>query len=92
MCRSFLKRFYLFTSRERGRAEEREGEKHQCVVASHMPPTGDLAHYPVLCPGLGIEPVNLWHSIHCATPARCRYFLLAEEAQITSIVSINKNS
>ena len=21
---------------------EREGEKHQCVVASHMPPTGDL--------------------------------------------------
>ena len=22
---------------------EREGEKHQCVVASHVPPTGDLA-------------------------------------------------
>ena len=23
---------------------EREGEKHQCVVASHMPPTRDLAY------------------------------------------------
>ena len=29
--------------RERGREGEREGEKHQCVVASHAPPTGDLA-------------------------------------------------
>ena len=25
---------------------EREGEKHQCVVASHAPPTGDLARSP----------------------------------------------
>ena len=24
-------------------------EKHQCVVASHMPPTGDLARNPGLC-------------------------------------------
>ena len=30
--------------REMGREREREGEKHQCVVAPHMPPTGDLAH------------------------------------------------
>ena len=29
---------------------EREGEKHQCVVASHTPPTGDLAHNPGMCP------------------------------------------
>ena len=29
--------------------EEREGEKH-CVVASHVPPTGDLAHNPGMCP------------------------------------------
>ena len=28
----------------------REGEKHQCVVASHTPPTGDLAHNPGMCP------------------------------------------
>ena len=34
--RPFLKKiFYLFISRERGR----EGEKHQCVAASHMAPT-----------------------------------------------------
>ena len=36
--------------RERGREGEREGEKHQCVVASLTPPTGDLAHNPGMCP------------------------------------------
>ena len=40
---------YLFF-REKGREGEREGEKHQCMVASHMPPTGDLAHNPGMCP------------------------------------------
>ena len=39
---------YLFL--ERGREGEREGEKHQCVVASHVPPTGDLARNPGMCP------------------------------------------
>ena len=29
---------------------EREEEKHQCVVASHAPPTGDLAYNPGMCP------------------------------------------
>ena len=29
---------------------EREGEKRHCVLASHMPPTGDLAHNPGMCP------------------------------------------
>ena len=43
-----LKRFYLFL--ERGREGEREGEKHQCVVASHAPPSGDLSHNPDMCP------------------------------------------
>ena len=41
---------YLFF-RERGREKEREGEKHQCVAASHTPPAGDLAHNPGICPG-----------------------------------------
>ena len=46
----FLKRFYLFIYfRERGEGE-REGEKHQCVVASHVPCTGDLAHNPGMGP------------------------------------------
>ena len=38
----FLKDFiYLFL--ERGEGKERKREKYQCVVASHLPPTGDLA-------------------------------------------------
>ena len=55
----FVKRFYLFTFRERGkergrREKEKERnidmqEKHQSV-ASHVPPTGDLAHNLGLCP------------------------------------------
>ena len=40
--------FILFL--EKGRKREREGEKHQCVVASHTAPTGDLAHSPGMCP------------------------------------------
>ena len=31
----FLKRFYVFIFRQREREGERDGEKHQCVVASH---------------------------------------------------------
>ena len=44
----FLKRFYLFIFRERGREGEREGEKHPCVVASRTPPTRDAARG--MCP------------------------------------------
>ena len=33
-----------------GREGEKEGEKHQCVVASHASPTGDLAHNLGTCP------------------------------------------
>ena len=46
----FFLRFYLFIFREKGRQGEKEGEKHQCVVASCMPPMGDLAHNPGMCP------------------------------------------
>ena len=46
----FLKRFYLFVFREKGREGEREGEKHQGVAVSHTPPTGDMAHNPGMCP------------------------------------------
>ena len=35
---------------EREREREREREKHQCVVASHGAPTGDLACNPGMCP------------------------------------------
>ena len=41
----FLKKyiFYLILEREEGRG------KHQCVVALHVPPTGDLACNPGMC-------------------------------------------
>ena len=45
---NFLK--FLFIFRERGREGEREGKKHQCVVASRVPPTGDQACNPGMCP------------------------------------------
>ena len=58
----------LFIFREEGREGEREEEKHQCVVASHAPPTGDLAHNPGMGSRLGIELATLWfsgrHSVH----------------------------
>ena len=48
--KKFFFRFYLFIFRKRGREGPREGEKHQCVVASRTPTTGDLAHNPGMCP------------------------------------------
>ena len=39
----------LFIFRERGKEGEREGEIH-CLVASRMPPTGDLACNTGMCP------------------------------------------
>ena len=45
----FFKDFiYLFL--ERGRERERGGEKHEYVVASRAPPTGNLACNPGMCP------------------------------------------
>ena len=41
---------YLLIFRQRGREGEREGEKHQCVVASHVPTTGEPALNPGMCP------------------------------------------
>ena len=45
---SFLRFIHLFL--ERGREGEREGGKYECVVACHLPLTGDLAHNPGMCP------------------------------------------
>ena len=45
-----FKKIYLSIFSERGRKGEREGEKHQCVVASHVPAAEDLAHNPSMCP------------------------------------------
>ena len=45
----FLKILFVYF-RQRGREGEREGGKHQCVVASHVAPTKDLACNPGMCP------------------------------------------
>ena len=46
----FFKKDFIYLFLEKGMEGEREGEKHQCVVASCAPPTGDLAHTPGMCP------------------------------------------
>ena len=46
----FLKDLFIYLFLERRRVGEREGEKHQCVAASSMPHTGDLAHNSDMCP------------------------------------------
>ena len=49
----FFFKIFIYLLLERGEGERgREGEKHQCVVASHAPPTGGLAHNPVTYPRL----------------------------------------
>ena len=69
---------YLFLERMEGR--EKEGEKHQCVVASHTPPTGNLACNPGMCPDwesrqqLFGSQAQAQCSIHWATPARAGPF------------------
>ena len=40
----------LFISREKEREREKDGEIYQCVVASHVPLTGDLARNPGMSP------------------------------------------
>ena len=49
---SFFFKIFLINLffRQRGREGQKEGEKYQCVVASHAPPTGDLAHNQGMCP------------------------------------------
>ena len=41
---------FMFLFLERAEGKEKEREKHQCVVASCLPPTGDLACNPGMCP------------------------------------------
>ena len=53
---NFLKDcIYLFIFGERGREGERGGEKHQWVVASHMPPAATQA-----CALTGNQTSTLW--------------------------------
>ena len=61
------------------REGKEEREKHQCMVASRVPPTRRPGQKPRHVPWLGMEPATLWftgwHSIHWATPARAQFIL-----------------
>ena len=58
-CLSYLLMyaFIYVCFRGREREGEREGEKHWCVVATWVPPIGDLACNPGMCPDWEL---NLW--------------------------------
>ena len=51
---------YLFIFRQREREGEREGEKHQCVVAPYTPPNWGPGPQPRHMPCLGIKQATLW--------------------------------
>ena len=52
----FIYLLFIYLFRERGKEGEREGEKYQGVVASHVPPTGDLTCNPGMCPDWELNP------------------------------------
>ena len=67
----------MFVFRQRGRKGER-GKKHQCVVACHEPPSGDLTPNPGMCPHWesNRRPSLFRHSIHWSTPGLWTIFLI----------------
>ena len=73
---SFVKRFCLCIFLERRMKGGRKGEKHQCVIASYAPCTGDLAHNAGMCPDWELN-WRRWfvgrHSVHWATPTRAKF-------------------
>ena len=48
--KKLFKRFNLFIFRERRREGEREGKRHQFLVAYHVHPTWGLARNTGMCP------------------------------------------
>ena len=59
--RLFKKSLFIYLFLERGEGKETEEEKHQCVVASHVRPTGDLTHNPGMWPDWESNPDPLVH-------------------------------
>ena len=64
--------------RESRREGEKEGKKHQCMVAPHMALRGHLAFNPGMCPDwkCNRQLVHSPRSIYWAAAARCLFFLL----------------
>ena len=63
-------RLYLFLEREERREKEREKNIDMKLVASHTPPTGDLACNPGMCPDreLNRRPFDLQASTQPTEP------------------------
>ena len=88
----FFLRFYLFYFLERGRERDREGAKHQCVVTSHMTPSGNLAHNLDMCPRLGTEPGTLcFIGRHSTTeqPSQGEFNIFQDFSQFTFSIKWN---
>ena len=74
MSYTFFFKDFIYLFLEKGREGEREGEKHQRMVASHARPYWGPGLQPRCVPRLGIEPATLCFtgmcSVHWATPTR----------------------
>ena len=46
----YLKKIFIYFSFGRGEGKETEGEKHQCVVSSHVPLYWGPGSHPGMCP------------------------------------------
>ena len=87
--------FFFFKDiifKETGREGEREGEKHRCTqekhlsVATHMPPTKDLAFKPGVCPNQESNrwPFSLRNDTHPTEPHQSglKWTAFEEESQV----------
>ena len=52
-------KYFIYLYLERGKGGRRRGRETSVCGSFHVPPTGDLACNPGMCPGLGIKPVIL---------------------------------
>ena len=68
--------------------------KYQCVAASCMPPTGDLAHNPGMCPDWGLNQRPFGSQAYAQStephqPGLCLYFLYLDgEGKVPSLSCI----
>ena len=66
-------------------------EKNQCVVASHAPPAGNLAHNPGICTDweLNQQPFDSQASTQSTEPHQPRPYLIFQVYEINSRLAIS---
>ena len=64
----FIFKYFTYLFFREGKGERREGEKNPCVVASCVPPTGDLARNPAMCPRLGTKGLPVQFPVRAKSP------------------------